>query len=550
MADATVADGTAVPDTKTRRYDRQLRLWAASGQAALEQSRILLLSASATSTSILKNLVLPGIGHFTVLDHSSVTPQDAGNNFFLDGPASIGKSRAAEAVRLLAELNEGVDGKADARSFREIVLLEAAAGEGESESESEENSSVKEWLGGYTIVIAHNLEKDLVERLAGVLWADESLPPLVVVRSAGFLAEFAIQFHEHTVIESHLETSPTLRIDNAFPALKEYALSLDLDDMDVTDHGHIPYVVLLVRALEDWKKAHNNLPPQSYADKQSFKSRISSMRRKPDEENIEEAESQAYRCWTSSSVPSEISALFSDDRLSEPSTSTTTSTTSSLPPFFQLLKALRSFTEKHGYLPLTSTLPDMKASTEEYVRLQTLYKNQAEEEKAEVKEILREQGGGGGDVDDALLDSFVRNAHRLKVLEGRKWGASDGLIANAIETSPKQAATHLGLSALETVLLKKGYSTLHSTPPAPQITAEELTEAAQALLPPGVSLPETEWDCVAGEIARAPTADLPNTAALLGGLVAQEVIKMITKQYVPINGCCVVDLIETWTGVI
>ena len=49
---------------------------------------------------------------------------------------------------------------------------------------------------------------------------------------------------------------------------------------------------------------------------------------------------------------------------------------------------------------------------------------------------------------------------------------------------------------------------------------------------------------------RAPTADLPNTAALLGGVVAQEVIKMITKQYIPINGSCVIDLIETWTGIL
>lgn len=48
---------------------------------------------------------------------------------------------------------------------------------------------------------------------------------------------------------------------------------------------------------------------------------------------------------------------------------------------------------------------------------------------------------------------------------------------------------------------------------------------------------------------RAPTADLPNTAALLGGMVAQEVIKMITKQYIPIDGSCLIDLIETWTGV-
>jgi hypothetical protein len=50
--------------------------------------------------------------------------------------------------------------------------------------------------------------------------------------------------------------------------------------------------------------------------------------------------------------------------------------------------------------------------------------------------------------------------------------------------------------------------------------------------------------------ARSPTADLPNTAALLGGVVAQEVIKMITKQYVPIDGYCTIDLVETWTGVL
>ncbi|KAF8625327.1 hypothetical protein AX17_006869 [Amanita inopinata Kibby_2008] len=527
---ALVSDG-AVPDSKTRRYDRQLRLWAASGQAALEDSRILVLSASATSTSILKNLVLPGIGHFTILDHTIVTPQDAGNNFFLEGPYSIGKSRAEEAVRLLAELNEGVEGKADIRDFKEILDM----GQG-----------TLEWLSGYTIVIAHNLEKGLLERLSKMLWEDETLPPLVVVRSAGFLADFDIQFQEHAVIESHLEASPSLRIDCAFPALHDYAVSLDFENMDPTDHGHIPFVVILIRALEDWKTTHNNLPPQTYAEKQAFKSQVAGMKRKFDEENFDEAEAQAYRCWTSSTVPSEITALFSDSRLDEPSPS--------LPPFFQLLKALKTFTEKHGMLPLTSTLPDMKASTEEYVKLQNMYKKRAEEEKAEVGKILEEQGGGEG-VDEALLDAFVRNAHRLRVLKGRRWGALNSdvggeAIANALASSPKQAATHLGLSALESVLAKKGYSSFQSQQEPLQISVQELTLEAQAILPPGASLPETEWNDVAGELARAPTADLPNTAALLGGLVAQEVIKMVTKQYVPIDGCCVVDLIETWTGII
>jgi amyloid beta precursor protein binding protein 1 len=37
---------------------------------------------------------------------------------------------------------------------------------------------------------------------------------------------------------------------------------------------------------------------------------------------------------------------------------------------------------------------------------------------------------------------------------------------------------------------------------------------------------------------------LPTTSALIGGLVAQEAIKLITKQYSPLNGTCIVDLVK------
>ena len=76
---------------------------------------MLVISASATSTSVLKNLVLPGVGHFTILDPEKVSEVDAGNNFFFEGAESIGKNRAEEATRLLLEMNESVDGTADVR---------------------------------------------------------------------------------------------------------------------------------------------------------------------------------------------------------------------------------------------------------------------------------------------------------------------------------------------------------------------------------------------------------------------------------------------------
>ena len=52
----------------TDKYDRQLRLWGASGQRALGNTMVVLLGSSACGTETLKNLVLPGVGSFLVVD--------------------------------------------------------------------------------------------------------------------------------------------------------------------------------------------------------------------------------------------------------------------------------------------------------------------------------------------------------------------------------------------------------------------------------------------------------------------------------------------------
>ena len=100
------------------------------------------------------------------------------------------------------------------------------------------------------------------------------------------------------------------------------------------------------------------------------------------------------------------------------------------------------------------------------------------------------------------------------------------------------------------------------------MTVDALNAEVQTILGDGAEFPD-ELDVAIGEVcvpfslptltlnstqlnyrARAPTADLPNMAAFLGGLVAQEAIKVITEQYVPLNGYCVVDLVGSWTGVV
>ena len=81
----------AVAD-KSERYDRQLRLWGEEGQAKLERCKLCALGSGAAITETLKNLVLPGIGGFTVMDDALVQQADLGSNFFVDS-TRLGESR-------------------------------------------------------------------------------------------------------------------------------------------------------------------------------------------------------------------------------------------------------------------------------------------------------------------------------------------------------------------------------------------------------------------------------------------------------------------------
>ena len=99
------------PTAKEKKYDRQLRLWAASGQQALEEASVLLLNSGSGVVGVetLKNLILPGVGNFTIVDEAKVTESDLGVNFFLE-EESLGKSRAEECRKYLNELNPEVNG--------------------------------------------------------------------------------------------------------------------------------------------------------------------------------------------------------------------------------------------------------------------------------------------------------------------------------------------------------------------------------------------------------------------------------------------------------
>lgn len=90
-----------IPVSNAKRYDRQIRIWGPHGQARLEKSSVALLNCGPTGSETLKNLVLGGIGSFTIVDGHRVTSTDIGNNFFVHH-SNLGEVGLDDTLEMLA----------------------------------------------------------------------------------------------------------------------------------------------------------------------------------------------------------------------------------------------------------------------------------------------------------------------------------------------------------------------------------------------------------------------------------------------------------------
>ena len=227
------------------KYDRQLRLWGSNGQRALMNAHILLINADAVGTESLKNLVLPGIGKFTVMDDKNVTEADLGNNFFVE-PSQLGRSRAEVVTAMLCEMNADVKGFAI--------------------SSYPSNQLGHDFWSQFSIIIASNMNETQLSGLSSTCLAFKV--PLIIVRSYGLIGYCRILVQDHHIIESKPDSDPyDLRILNPFPELEEYCSGYNLAEMESLEHGHTPYVVILYQAIQQWKSLYNNSLPSTFAGK-------------------------------------------------------------------------------------------------------------------------------------------------------------------------------------------------------------------------------------------------------------------------------------------
>lgn len=380
--------------------------------------------------------------------------------------------------------------------------------------------------------------------------------PVIYTRSVGFYSVFSLQLPaEFPIVETHPDPESTqdLRLVNPWPELKEAAARIsNLDTLDDHEHGHVPYVLLLLHYLEKWKAEHNGKPPENYKEKSAFRDMVRAGARtnNPEggEENFDEAAAAVLKSINPWSLRSNIREIFEMEQCKN------------LKPdsdnFWIIASAISAFYTKHGVLPLPGSLPDMKAKSADYIALQNIYKNKARQDMEEVLETVRATEARLGrqtPITEKEVEIFCKNASHVKVIRGRDIPRIDKdstqtlkAVRNGLGNPESVMPIYIAFEALDIIVdgIQSGQLLQGSLDDDATWTTtidrllNIIAEGGDTVIDDEVRERVTK---VTQELRRTEGGELHNISALTGGLVSQEVLKVLTRQYVPLDNTCVFD---------
>uniref|UniRef100_A0A1Q3FA90 NEDD8-activating enzyme E1 regulatory subunit n=1 Tax=Culex tarsalis TaxID=7177 RepID=A0A1Q3FA90_CULTA len=498
---------------KSRKYDRQIRLWGEHGQTLLENAQICLINATALGTEILKGVVLPGIGGFTIVDSGFVSEEDIGCNFFLDS-GSVGQSRARSCMQLLQELNPDVNGEYVEEAVDQLI------------------DGQPEFFKSFDVIVATAVSERTIVRLSNLLW--DMHIPLLVCRSVGFYGVARLQVKEHCIVESHPDSRQSdLRLEHPFEALRKH-----MAETSVTPK--VPWLVVMYKCLEEWVNAHAGRYPANYREKTELRDLIRS-KMSADEENHEEAIKAVNSSFGGGKPSSAVKEILEDDCCINVNKESNA--------FWILARALRDFVENEGagLLPLPGVLPDMTADTASYINLQNVYRAQAAHDSEIVyrraRQLLKELNKPNDLITERDVRLFCREAANVAIVRGTKIadeydkGYKATQISTGLETPNSLMAHYVTLRAVDKFQAEHGY-----LPGECQVevdTSRIKGLAAKMVSEWGISTPVS--DDLAHEVCRYGGAEIHSISAFFGGCVAHELIKLVTRQYKPFDNTFVYD---------
>ena len=210
---------------------------------------------------------------------------------------------------------------------------------------------------------------------------------------------------------------------------------------------------------------------------------------------------------------------------------------------------------------MPGAVPDMKAQSADYVQLQNIYKAKARKDLAEVVEKVRtveQETMKDSSIDEREIEAFCKGAASVKLIKGRPlkitWQSSE---TDWNDTAKSMCQDLFDEDSYErsSLPIYLGFMAFNGASQRDHENMKTYCDGAiqQLHKTSGVSIDKERimerTDKVIGELLRAEEGELHNISALTGGMIAQEVVKVITKQYIPFDNTCVFDGIVSKTGV-
>jgi amyloid beta precursor protein binding protein 1 len=358
------------------------------------------------------------------------------------------------------------------------------------------------------------------------------------------------------IVETHPDPESTqdLRLLNPWPELAAAGASIrNLDSFDDHQHGHVPYVLLLLHYLENWKETHNGSVPSNYKEKTAFRDFVRSHARTDNpqggEENYDEAVAAVLKSLNPFSLRSSTREIFQMEECKQLSAASA--------DFWVIASAVREFYETHQLLPLPGLLPDMKAQSADYVSLQNIYKTKARKDIAEVTDIIRRiesQLGRAARVDDKDIEIFCKNASHIQVIRGRDIPQVDGgedtkkRLRLELNNDESLIPVYLAFEVLDTVVTGIQEGKYHQDALNDDGIWSSEIDRILAVIAADAALDDEVRNRVleaTQELRRTEGGELHNISSLTGGLVAQEALKVLTRQYVALDNTCIFDGIRS-----
>ena len=205
----------------------------------------------------------------------------------------------------------------------------------------------------------------------------------------------------------------------------------------------------------------------------------------------------------------------------------------------------------------------MKAQSKDYIALQNIYKAKARQDVDEVAEHVRAtelELQKEFRVDGKEIEAFCKGAAFVKLIKGRPiLFTTDHIpakraksIYQELKNEESMLTIHLAFMAYDSSLLSLSNGKVGSPLDDTAEILKSLEASAQAVISKLAYTADDDNEEQANEVmtkvrpilqelSRADGAELHNISALTGGMVAQEIIKVLTKQYIPIDNTCIFD---------